>query len=155
MLDEYREKIGIRTVRIEGTQILLNDRPVYLKGFGKHEDFSILGRGFHWGIVKRDFECLKWTNANCFRTSHYPYAEEWYQFADEEGFLIIDEVPAVGMMRSTRNFVAAGSGNYTYFFEALTVPELLKSHIADTEEMITRDKNHPSVIAWSLFSFSC
>lgn len=152
VLDEYREKIGIRTVRIEGTKILLNDRPVYLKGFGKHEDFSILGRGFHWGIVKRDFECLKWTNANCFRTSHYPYAEEWYQFADEEGFLIIDEVPAVGMMRSTRNFVAAGSGNYTYFFEALTVPELLKSHIADTEEMITRDKNHPSVIAWSLFN---
>lgn len=66
--------------------------------------------------------------------------------------MIIDEVPAVGMMRSTRNFVAAGSGNYTYFFEALTVPELLKSHIADTEEMITRDKNHPSVIAWSLFN---
>ena len=48
--------------------------------------------------------------------------------------------------------MAAGSGNYTYFFEALTVPELLKSHIADTEEMITRDKNHPSVIAWSLFN---
>lgn len=52
-----------------------------------------------------------------FSDKSYHYAEEWYQFADEEGFLIIDEVPAVGMMRSTRNFVAAGAGNYTYFLK--------------------------------------
>ena len=109
-VDEYRERIGIRTVEIRGTKILINGKPVYLKGFGKHEDFDILGRGFNWAVAKRDFECMKWTDANCFRTSHYPYAEEWYQMADEEGFLIIDEVPAVGMMRSTHNFAAAGTG---------------------------------------------
>lgn len=97
--------------------ILINGKSVYLKGFGKHEDFDILGRGFNWAVAKRDFECMKWTDTNCFRTSHYPYAEEWYQMADEEGFLIIDEVPAVGMMRSTHNFAAAGTGQYTYFFE--------------------------------------
>ncbi|MBN1468677.1 MAG: beta-glucuronidase [Fusobacteriaceae bacterium] len=153
IIDEYTEKIGIRTIRIDGTKILLNEQPVYLKGFGKHEDFSIFGRGFNWSIVKRDFECLKWSNANCFRTSHYPYAEEWYQFADEEGFLIINEVAAVGMMRSTRNFVAAGEGgNYTYFFETPTVEQLKLSHVRDVQEMITRDKNHPSVISWSLFN---
>lgn len=152
VIDCYEDKIGIRTVRIDGINILINEKPVYLTGFGKHEDFEIVGRGFQWPIVKRDFECMKWTNANCFRTSHYPYAEEWYQFADEEGFLIIDEVPAVGMMRSTRNFVAAGSGQYTHFFEAPTVPKLKENHIAAVEEMIVRDKNHPSVIAWSLFN---
>lgn len=152
VLDRYHEKIGIRTVRIEGHHILINEKPVYLKGFGKHEDFELLGRGFQWGVVKRDFECMKWTEANCFRTSHYPYSEEWYQFADEEGFLILDEVPAVGMMRSTKNFVAAGSGHYTHFFEAPTVPALLSNHIQCTEEMIKRDKNHPSVFAWSLFN---
>lgn len=152
IIDEYTEKIGIRTVEIKGTQILINGEVVYLKGYGKHEDFEILGRGFNWAVAKRDFECMKWTGANCFRTSHYPYAEEWYQFADEEGFLIIDEVPAVGMMRSTRNFAAAGMGQYTYFFETPTVPKLLEAHIKDVEEMITRDKNHPSVIAWSLFN---
>lgn len=43
---------------------------------------------------------MKWIGANCFRTSHYPYAEEIYQMADEEGFLIIDEVPAVGFMQA-------------------------------------------------------
>lgn len=152
IIDEYTEKIGIRTVEIKGTQILINGEVVYLKGFGKHEDFEILGRGFNWAVAKRDFECMKWTGANCFRTSHYPYAEEWYQFADEEGFLIIDEVPAVGMMRSTRNFAAAGTGQYTHFFETPTVPKLLAAHIKDVEEMIVRDKNHPSVIAWSLFN---
>ena len=151
-VDEYRERIGIRTVEIRGTKILINGKSVYLKGFGKHEDFDILGRGFNWAVAKRDFECMKWTDANCFRTSHYPYAEEWYQMADEEGFLIIDEVPAVGMMRSTHNFAAAGTGQYTYFFETPTVPELLKNHIQQVKEMMARDKNHPSVFAWSLFN---
>ncbi|MBQ1300185.1 MAG: beta-glucuronidase [Erysipelotrichaceae bacterium] len=152
VIDEYMERYGIRTVEIKGTKILINGNPVYLKGFGKHEDFDIIGRGFNWPLVKRDFECMKWTNANCFRTSHYPYAEEWYQFADEEGFLIIDEVAAVGMMRSTRNFAVAGTGNYTYFFETPTVPALLKNHLLQVEEMIERDKNHASVFAFSLFN---
>lgn len=152
LIDEYSSKIGIRTVNIEGKEIKINGKAVYLKGFGKHEDFEVIGRGFNWGVLKRDFECMKWMGANCFRTSHYPYAEEWYQFADEEGFLIIDEVPAVGMMRSTRNFAAAGTGKYTGFFETPTVPNLQKAHLQAVEEMIVRDKNHPSVIAWSLFN---
>ena len=150
--DRYEEKVGIRTVKIDGPHILINGKPVYLKGFGKHEDFDIIGRGFSWAVAKRDFECMKWTGANCFRTSHYPYAEEWYQMADEEGFLIIDEVPAVGMMRSTHNFAAAGTGQYTYFFETPTVPELLKNHKQQVSEMMARDKNHACVIAWSLFN---
>lgn len=152
VLDSYVDRIGIRTIAIEGTRILVNGKPVYLKGYGKHEDFEVIGRGFSAAVMKRDFECMKWSNANCFRTSHYPYADEWYQFADEDGFLIIDEVPAVGMMRSTRNFVAAGQGQYTYFFEAPTVPQLQAAHIQATEEMIVRDRNHPSVFAWSLFN---
>ena len=152
LVDTYSERIGIRTVKVEGTRILINGKPVYLNGYGKHEDSDILGRGFSWAVAKRDFECMKWTGANCFRTSHYPYAEEWYRMADEEGFLIIDEVPAVGMMRSFQNFADAGSGKYTSFFEAQTVPALQANHLQQTEEMITRDKNHPSVFSWSLFN---
>ncbi|MBP5324305.1 MAG: beta-glucuronidase [Pseudobutyrivibrio sp.] len=152
VIDEYTDKIGIRTVKVEGSQIFVNNKPVYLKGYGKHEDFSTLGRTFNYSVAKRDFECMKWNGANCFRTSHYPYADEWYQLADEEGFLIIDEVAAVGMMRSTHNFVDAGMGKYTYFFETPTVPTLLSNHLIQVEEMIKRDKNHPSVIAFSLFN---
>lgn len=152
LLDEYRDRIGLRTVEVKDKDILVNGEPVYLKGYGKHEDFSILGRTFNYSIARRDFECMKWNGANCFRTSHYPYADEWYRMADEEGFLIIDEVPAVGMMRSTHNFVDAGTGKYTYFFETPTVPKLKKNHLQQVGEMIARDKNHPSVIAFSLFN---
>jgi beta-glucuronidase len=96
---------------------------------------------------------MKWLNANCFRTSHYPYAEEWYRMADEEGFLIIDEVPGVGMMRSIANFLASGAGKSNGFFgDCPDVNLLLKNHNAAVEEMIKRDKNHPSVIAWSIFN---
>ena len=152
IIDHYSDRIGIRTVRIDGARILINEEPVYLKGYGKHEDFEVIGRGFNQAVMKRDFECMKWTGANCFRTSHYPYAEEWYRFADEEGFLIIDEVPAVGMMRSMNNFADAGTGRYTYFFETPTVPKLKAAHLQAVEEMIKRDKNHPCVFAWSLFN---
>ena len=152
IIDEYQDRIGIRTVAVKDGKILINEKPVYLKGYGKHEDFEILGRTLNWAVAKRDFECMKWSGANCFRTSHYPYAEEWYQMADEEGFLVIDEVPAVGMMRSLYNFADAGTGKFTYFFEALTIPELKKNHMKQIEEMIMRDKNHPSVFAFSLFN---
>ena len=152
LIDEYEQEIGIRTVKVEGTDILLNGEPLYLRGFGKHEDSDIVGRGFNIGIMKRDFELMKWIGANSFRTSHYPYSEEIYQMADREGFLIIDEVPAVGMFQSLMNFMEASTGKQTAFFEKETTLVLLKAHLRAIEEMITRDKNHPSVIAWSLLN---
>ena len=117
VVDEYEQEIGIRTVEVKGTDILLNGSPVYLRGFGKHEDSDIVGRGFNIGVMKRDFELMKWIGANSFRTSHYPYSEEIYQMADREGFLIIDEVPAVGMFESLMNFAEACTGKSTGFFE--------------------------------------
>lgn len=149
VLDEYIQQIGLRTVEIKGTEILINGNPVYLKGFGKHEDSDIVGRGYNPGVMKRDFELMKWIGANSFRTSHYPYSDEVYQMADREGFLIIDEVPAVGMFETAMN---ASSGKKTAFFSKDTIPQLLQNHLNALEEMITRDKNHACVIAWSLFN---
>lgn len=152
LIDEYAQEIGIRTVEVKGTSILLNGEPVYLKGFGKHEDSDIVGRGFHIGVMKRDFELMKWIGANSFRTAHYPYSEEIYQMADREGFLVIDEVAAVGLFESLMNFMEASSGKKTAFFKKETTPMLLKAHKKAIEELITRDKNHPCVIAWSLLN---
>lgn len=153
LLDVYELPIGIREVKIGGTSFLINGSPVYLKGFGKHEDSDIVGRGFNIGVMKRDFELMKWIGANSFRTSHYPYDEEIYRMADREGFLIIDEVPAVGLFESLVNFLDAGTGKGAKsFFSKPTTPILLKSHLRAVEEMIARDKNHPSVIAWSLLN---
>lgn len=152
VIDEYTEEIGIRTVEIQGENILLNGEPVYLKGFGKHEDSDIVGRGFNIGAMKRDFECMKWIGANCFRTSHYPYSEEIYQMADREGILVIDEVAAVGLFKSMNNFVDASTGKQTSFFGQPTIPQLLENHLQCIEDMICRDKNHACVIAWSLLN---
>ena len=154
VVDQYADKIGIRTFEVKGDSFLLNGKPVYLRGFGRHEDSDIRGRGLDLAIVKRDYECMKWIGANCYRTSHYPYAEELYKMADEEGFLIIDEVPAVGFMESTMNFLAAnqGNGKKVGWFEKETTPQLLENHKAALTDMILRDKNHPSVIAWSILN---
>ena len=154
VVDEYHEKIGIRTFEIKDGNFLLNGKAVYLRGFGKHEDADIRGRGLDLATGKRDYELMKWIGANCFRTSHYPYAEELYQMADEEGFLVIDEVPAVGFMESTMNFLSAsqGNGKKVGWFEKETTPQLLENHKAALIDMINRDKNHASVIAWSILN---
>lgn len=153
LLDEYVDHIGIRTVEIKNTDILINGEPVYLKGFGKHEDSFFVGRGFNIGVMKRDFELMKWIGANSFRTSHYPYSEEIYQMADREGFLVIDEVAAVGMFEGLMFAVAAGaSPRIDGYFSKDTTPELLKNHLEAVSDMIQRDKNHACVFAWSLLN---
>ena len=97
-LDVYRLRIGIRDVRVEGDTFLLNGAPVHFRGFGKHEDFALNGRGLNVPSIVRDYELLKWLGANSFRTSHYPYSEEAMQLADEYGLLVIDETPAVSLV---------------------------------------------------------
>ena len=57
------------------------------------------GRGLDLAVIARDFQLLKWLGANCFRTSHYPYAEEILQQADRDGIVVIDESPAVGVVQ--------------------------------------------------------
>lgn len=135
LLDTYAERFGIREIRIEGGQLLLNDEPLYLTGFGKHEDFPVVGRGAFRAAYLRDFELLRWSGANSFRTSHYPYDEELIRLADELGFLVIDEVPAVSLGFDSAAFEDLGP--------------LLANHKKALTELMARDRNHPSVIAWS------
>jgi beta-glucuronidase len=153
ILDEYNEEIGIRTVHVEGNKLYINDEEVYLKGFGKHMDFDVVGRGFDPVVMKRDFELLKWSGANSFRTAHYPYDEQYYQMADREGIIIIDEVAAVGLLESTKNFLDAAGGKITGFFNRDIVHEETKVHHKnDIRELIQRDKNYACVCIWSLLN---
>lgn len=139
--DHYTLPVGIRTVKTTETQLLVNDKPVYLKGFGKHEDSDIKGKGLDEAINVRDFELLKWIGANSIRTSHYPYSEELMQMADRQGYLVIDEVPAVGM-----NFWE----NTVVFQEGLADRETLAHHKDMLTALYERDKNHPCVIMWNV-----
>ena len=74
--DIYELPVGLRTVRVEGTQLLINDVPFYFRGFGMHEDAAVRGKGHDDARMLNDFALMAWTGANSFRTWHYPYAEE-------------------------------------------------------------------------------
>jgi beta-glucuronidase len=134
-LDHYSIETGVRTISANNKQILLNGKPVFLKGFGKHEDFPIFGRGTANPVIVKDYALLKWIGANSYRTSHYPYDEEYMRMADREGIMIIDEIPAVGL-----------------YFQGDTTELNLRQATCKQyiTELITRDKNHPSVVMWSV-----
>ena len=151
LIDEYSLDFGIRTVKIEGTKFLINGKPFYFTGFGKHEDSIVAGRGYNPPIIKRDFELIKWIGANSFRTSHYPYSEEIIQCCDREGIVVIDEVAAVGMF-DVNSILNPSASKVDYFSQSLVHTETLKAHKNAIEELILRDKNHPSVVMYSLFN---
>ncbi len=131
-IGEYTLSIGIRTIEVKNDRLYLNEKLIFLKGFGKHEDFPIIGKGLSLPLIAKDYSLMKWIGANSFRTSHYPYSEEMMNMADKEGFLVIDEIPAVGLF--------FGKGNKRRL-------SLCKQYL---RELIARDKNHPSVIMWSI-----
>ncbi len=97
VFDRYSLEIGIRTIKIDGDRLLLNGQPVVLKGFGRHEDFPVVGRGLMPAVIVKDYELMRWIGANSFRTTHYPYSDEMMDLADRLGFMVIDETPGVGL----------------------------------------------------------
>lgn len=144
--DVYEEPFGFREVSIKNCRLQLNGTPIYLKGFGKHEDSPVRGRGFDMAYNVKDIGLLKWIGANSFRTSHYPYSEEMLQLCDREGILLIDEAPAVGLHTGfTATGMLGGQGNGTWSY--LQTGE---HHRQVLRDMVERDKNHPSVIIWSV-----
>jgi beta-glucuronidase len=133
VVDRYTLDIGIRTIAVDGDRLLLNGKPIILRGFGRHEDFPVVGKGLLPALIVKDYDLMRWIGANSYRTTHYPYAEQQLDLADQLGFLVISETPAVGL----------------FFAEPAQARRdaLCKQFI---REMIERDKNHPSVIMWSL-----
>ena len=131
--DLYELPFGIREVKAEGTRFLINGKPFRFHGPCKHEDSPFRGRGADPCLNVTDLNLYRWLHANCFRTSHYPYAEEMYQLCDREGIVIVDETPAVGMWADEQ---------YGW--------NLAEYHSRVLEDMIARDKNHPCVVMWSL-----
>jgi beta-glucuronidase len=140
--DIYPLEVGIRTIKVTDKEFLINGKPFYFKGFGKHEDSDIRGKGLDHVINIKDFNLLKWIGANSFRTSHYPYSEEIMQLADRYGIAVIDEAPAVGM-----RYEKSPEGNTDVIW---TNDEALKEHLKTMEELIMRDKNHACVVMWSV-----
>ncbi|KPM09415.1 Beta-glucuronidase-like protein [Sarcoptes scabiei] len=132
LLDQYEQMVGIRTITIESDRkrFLINNKPFYFRGFGKHEEYDIRGRSLDPVMIQKDFNLIKWMGANSFRTSHYPYSEQLMNEADSQGIVVIDECPAVALRSFTNS--------------------ILEQHLSALRDLIDRDKNRPSVVMWSI-----
>ena len=148
--DSYDEPFGVRKVEVKDGKFLINGKPFYFKGFGKHEDAAVRGRGLDEVINLKDLRLIKWMGGNSLRTSHYCYSEEFMRLCDREGIVVIDEVPAVGLMVGF-NFdvfsMMRQTGPKPKTWETLTCAQ---AHREVIREMINRDKNHPCVVMWSI-----
>jgi beta-glucuronidase len=149
VIDSYPLPFGIRTVEVRGTQFLINGEPFYFTGFGKHEDSPVRGKGHDDAYLVHDFQLMEWTGANSFRTSHYPYAEEVLDFADRHGIVVVDETAAVGLNLGVQGGLTGVPPTPTFAEENFggTTRDVHAQHL---RELIARDKNHPSVVMWSI-----
>ncbi|MDO4635880.1 MAG: beta-glucuronidase [Streptococcus sp.] len=144
-VDIYEEPFGIRDIKVENGKFYINHKPFYFKGFGKHEDTYINGRGINEAANLMDLHLLKKIGANSFRTSHYPYSEEMMRLADQLGIVVIDEVPAVGLYDG---FASALGNDFNTPGNTWNKMKTKENHEAVIRELVKRDKNHACVVMW-------
>jgi len=129
-------RFGFRKVEIRDCQLLINGVPILIKGVNRHEIHPDLGRAITEEVMLQDIKLMKRFNINTVRTSHYPNHPRWYELCDEYGIYLIDEA----------NVESHG------LWDVLpdSDPKWLKACLDRMARMVERDKNHPSVIIWSL-----
>jgi len=149
VVDSYHQSVGVRTIEVDGIRFLINGEPFYFTGFGKHEDLPVIGKGHNDAYLLHDFTLLDWIGANSFRTSHYPYSEDVLNYADRQGIVIIDETAAVGLNMGLGGGIF-GSQGYQTFSPDTANDATQEVHAQAIRELIARDKNHPSVVLWSI-----
>jgi len=137
-------RIGFRRVEIAGGQLLVNGVPVTLRGVNRHEHDPETGQTVSEAGMLRDIELMKQHNINAVRASHYPNVPRWYELTDEHGLYVVDEA----------NIESHGI-DCDPDLTLAEKPEWLAAHLDRTVRMVERDKNHPSIISWSLGNEAC
>ncbi len=137
-LEAVTARIGFRSSEIKNGRLLVNGVPVLLKGVNRHEHDPHTGHVVPEKSMRRDIELMKRANINAVRTCHYPNDPRWYELCDEYGLYLVDEA----------NIESHGMG---YGPQSLAKdPAWGPAHLDRVRRMVERDKNHPSVIIWSL-----
>lgn len=138
ILESTSTKIGFRNVKIANGLLLVNGIPVTLKGTNIHEHSPEKGQYLPETRLLEDIRLMKQFNFNAVRQSHYPFPERWYELCDEHGIYVVDEanIESHGLYYGERSLA--------HF------PEWEKAHLDRMIRMVKRDKNHPSVIIWSM-----
>lgn len=136
VIDSYETNFGIRTITYDSNKgILVNGKRVYIQGTCNHHDQGSLGAAFHLRAAERQLELLQEMGGNALRMSHNPPAPELLDLADKYGFVVLDEIFDVWRQQKIRD-------DYHVYFD--------EWHEADLRNFIRRDRNHPSIIAWSI-----
>ncbi len=131
--------IGFRNIEIKNSQLLVNGVAVLLKGVNMHEHNEITGHVIDEATVMKDIRTMKSNNINAMRTSHYPQQEFWYEMCDKYGLYLVDEAD-----------VESHGMGYDKDITLADKPEWEAAHLDRMKRMVERDKNHPSVIIWSM-----
>jgi len=139
ILEIVSQKTGFRKVEISRGQLLVNGKPVLLKGVNRHEHDPVSGHYITRESMIRDIRLMKQLNINTVRTCHYPDDPLWYELCDMYGLYVIDEA----------NIESHGMGYHPEHTLA-NKPEWEEAHLDRIRRMVERDKNHPSVIIWSM-----
>ncbi len=132
-------KVGFRKVEIKNGLLLVNGAAVLLKGVNRHEHDEYTGHVISEASMVRDIQLMKQNNINTVRTCHYPNDPRWYELCDQYGLYVIDEA----------NIESHGMG-YKPERTLGNNPDWIAMHVDRVSRMVERDKNHPSVIIWSL-----
>jgi beta-glucuronidase len=135
--DDRRERIGIRQVRVEGQEILINGEPVQLLGFNRHEAHPQFGPSVPPLVMSSDIQQLKDMNCNFVRGSHYPQDTRFLDLCDEAGICVWSE--SIGWQHTA---------------EHLTDPHFIDAELRNIDEMVAASFNHPSVIMWGILNES-
>lgn len=131
-------RVGFRRIDIRDGQLYINGQKVYFKGVNLHEFNARTGQVTDRETMLRDIQLMKGLNINAVRTSHYPQPALWYRLCDEYGLYLVDEA----------NIESHGAWYKGIYFSEL--PEWEAAHLERVRSMFERDKNHPSVIFWSM-----
>ena len=127
---------GFREVELKDGQMLVNGKAILIKGVNRHEHDPDHGRAIPFSRMLEDIKLLKQNNINAVRTSHYPDDPKWYDLCDRYGLYLIDEcnLETHGVIKELPK----------------DVPEWKAACMDRMARMVERDKNHPSIIIWSL-----
>jgi len=138
-------KIGFRKVEIKNAQLLINGVATYVHGVNRHEHDDVTGHTTSKELMLKDIRLMKEFNINAVRLSHYPNDPLWYKLCDEYGLYLVDEANI-----ETHAMGAELQGWFDKTKHPAYLPEWAAAHTDRTVRMVERDKNHASIIIWSL-----
>lgn len=146
VVEATARRIGFRTVVVEGGEVRVNGRRITIRGVNRHEHDPHTFRIVSDATLRRDLELMKAANVNALRLSHYPNDPRIYDLADEIGLYVMDEANI-----ETHGYLATAQQSGDFEGTLLGYkPEWKAAHLDRVERMVERDKNHPSIIFWSL-----